>query len=175
MGMATPSKRRQFVGYANLPAVCPTHGLFAGPAIALGPGATLHMQHSVAICPVCKAQSPIMSGTYQGTVNGIEFLRDPSIPLPALGAIRRLAERAQGGEISPAEAKREAKKIHPKAEKLFDISNWSDQAKATLYASIIGAVAVVAAARIASGPTTIVQPTTFIERVVPKDTKPILS
>jgi hypothetical protein len=84
-----------------------------------------------------------------------------------LGALRNLAERAKTGKISPQKAKQEAEKIDPNVGKLFDIANWPGQAKATLYASIIGAVAMITAAKIATSPTqTTVTNPTVIERII---------
>ncbi len=155
-------------------AFCTLHGLFPATAIAIAPGASVGVLGCIITCPQCGTPSEIIPGTYlahtnQAGVDRINLLIDPSISLPALGAIRKLAERAQAGEISAEQAKREAEKIHPKAGKLFDIANWSDQAKATLYASVIGAVAIIAAARIASPPsqTTVIHPV-VAERVVAK-------
>lgn len=141
-------------------ALCPLHGLFPATAIDLGTPGSYTFDHCETNCPVCGSASEIIPGTYQPELDRINLLIDPSISLVALGAIRKLAERAKAGEISDREAKREAEKIHAKAAKLFDIYNWSDQAKATLYASIIGAIAVIAAARIASSPsqTTVINP-----------------
>jgi hypothetical protein len=153
-------------------ALCPVHGLFPATAIALE-NATVGFVSCVTTCPQCGMTSEIIPGTYQARLDRLNLLLDPSISLLALGAIRKLAERAKAGEIDAQEAKREAEKIHPKAGSLFDIANWSDQAKATLYASLIAAVAVIAAARIASSPsqTMIISPT-VIERVVTKLNEP---
>ena len=79
----------------------------------------------------------IIAGTYVAEADRINLLIDPRIWLRALGVIRKLAERAGAGEISIQDAKREAEEIYPKAGSFFDVANWSDQAKATLYASII--------------------------------------
>jgi hypothetical protein len=104
---------------------------------------------------------------YKGGVNTINLLLDPSVSLQALGALRKLAERAQTGEISVQDAKREAQRIHPKAGRLFDVADWPGQAKATLYGAIICAVGAVAAAKIATAPsqTTVINPSAF-ERVI---------
>ena len=110
--------------------------------------------------------SEIIPGIYDATQDDLNILLDPSISPEALGEIRRIAERLRQGEITVPQAKAEAEKISPKAGKLFDIANWPPQAKATLYAAIIGATAIIAAARMASSPdpTVIVQP--VIERVM---------
>lgn len=156
-------------------ALCPSHGFFPATAIALGPGSTMGIYQSRMSCPQCGTPSEILPGMYRGGVDTINLLIDPSISLQALGALRKLAERAQAGKISVQEAKREAEKIHPKAAKLFDIVNWSDQAKATLYGAIIGAVALIAAARITSpaSQTTAINPVA-LERVIQKSAKPPL-
>ena len=101
-------------------------------------------------CPKCGNPSEVISGVYDGTITGLNILVDPSISREALIALRNLAEQLQRGEISVSEAKNQAHLISPKATKLFDIENWTDQAKATLYASIIAAIGVVIAARLSS-------------------------
>jgi hypothetical protein len=89
-----------------------------------GPGATLNILGCVQARPQCGTQSEIFPGTYKAGFDGnLNVLIDPSISLKALGAIRKLAERAKAGEISAQQAKREAEKIHLNAGKLFDIAN----------------------------------------------------
>jgi hypothetical protein len=159
------------------PAFCPVRGLFPARAIAIGGGAKNISFHNVATnCPVCNRTSEIIPGVYDSTPVGLNVLIDPSISPEALDAIKRLAQQLQKGEISPEQAKREAEKISPKLAKLFDISDWSDQAKATIYAAIIGAVAVVIAAKIASTSrqTVNVNPV-VIERVIESPKKDLLS
>ena len=139
------------------PAFCPVHGLFPVTAISFKPGVKDVSFYDVgATCPKCGTNSEIIPGTYNVRQTGLDILLDSSISPKALEALKRLAEQAQNGEISPERAKKEAEAISPKAGKLFDVSNWSDQAKATLYAAIIGATAVVVAARIASSPSQVV-------------------
>jgi hypothetical protein len=115
----------------------------------------------------------IIPGVYDATADGLNVLIDPTISLEALGEIRRIIERLQQGDITVPEARAEAENISPKAGKLFDIPNWSDQAKATVLGAIIIAIATVEAARVASLPTqpVIVQP--VIERVI-QETNPRL-
>ncbi|RUV31176.1 MULTISPECIES: hypothetical protein [unclassified Mesorhizobium] len=80
----------------------------------------------------------------------MNILLDDSISPAALGALREIVRRLQRNEITPAQATVQAESITPKAGKLFDVADWSDGAKATLYASIIGAIALVAAAKMSS-------------------------
>ena len=152
------------------PAFCPEHGLF--PAIGFSLGAEVTNTTFIgcaASCPKCGHVSEIIPGVYDPTIDGLNILIDRSISPESLAEIRRIAERLQQGKISVPQAKAEAEKISPKAGKLFDIANWSDQAKATLYAAIIGATAIVVATRMASPPnlTVIVQP--VIERIIEKE------
>jgi hypothetical protein len=123
-------------------------------------------------CPLCGRASEILPGEYEVVGDQLKLLLDPSISADALLKLRTIAERLQRSEISLAEAKENAEAIAPKAGKLFDIGDWSDQAKATLYAAILGAIALVAAAR-ASAPATVVNVTNrpVIERVVPPDAR----
>ena len=126
-----------------------------------------------ASCPKCGHVSEIIPGVYDPTIDGLNILIDRSISPESLAEIRRIAERLQQGEISVPQAKAEAEKISPKAGKLFDIANWSDQAKATLYAAIIGATAIIVAARMASSPDPTVSVQPVIERIIQEE-KPSL-
>ena len=139
----------------------------------LGVGSKTSFIGSVTNCPRCSHESEIIPGVYDATADGLNVLIDPSISLEALGKIRQLVERLQQGKISSLEAKAEAEKISPKAGKLFDIANWSDQAKATLFAAIIGAGAIVLAARMASSPNQTINIQPVIERVIQEE-KPSL-
>jgi hypothetical protein len=154
-------------------AFCPEHGIFEMKTFAMDAGAPVNFIGSLTNCPQCGRVSEIIPGTYKADHNRLNILIDPSISPESLFAIRKIAEAAQAGSISAEDAKKEAEKIDPKAARLFDVANWSDQAKSTLYAAIIGATAVVGAARIASSPsqTTTVQPVIerVIERVIDKN------
>jgi hypothetical protein len=157
----------------NPPAFCSQHGLFPVTAIAIDPGVTgTTFTDCGATCPRCGRVSEIIPGVYDATDDRLNILIDSSISPEALSAVRQLAERLQQGTITSVQAKEEAEKILPRLGKLFDVWNWSDQAKATLWAAILGGAAVIQAARIASAPsqTVIVQPT--IERTI--ETKELL-
>ncbi|PBC01232.1 hypothetical protein CK220_27305 [Mesorhizobium sp. WSM3860] len=94
--------------------------------------------------------SEILPGRYELVGDRLNVLLDGSISQAALTALREIVERLQRNEITPVQAKAQAESIVPKAGRLFDIANWSDTAQATLYASIIGAIAIVAAAKLSS-------------------------
>ena len=138
-----------------LPAFCRTHGLFGFNPPFAG-FSSLTIERSSTECPHCGLQCEILSGTYTEAAEGMQLLLNGKNSAETLRALRELAELTRRGEISPQEARSRAEKIAPQAARLFDVANWSDQAKATLYASIIGAAAVIAAARIASTPTQVV-------------------
>jgi hypothetical protein len=123
-------------------------------------------------CPKCGHPSQIIPGTYDATQDGLNVLIDPSISPDALAAIKHLALRLKNAEITPEQAKKEAEKISPKLGKLFDISGWSDQAKATLYAAVIAAATAVSVAKMTSTPkeTTIINQI-FIEQSVSRKNK----
>jgi hypothetical protein len=148
-------------------AFCAVHGIFPATLIPIESGGSAEFNNCVHSCPVCGCDSEIIPGRYEAGSDRLNVLIDPSISPSALAAIRNLAEAVRTGQLSSEDAFREAAKIHPRAATLFDVANWSDQAKATLYAAILGAVAVITAARIASAPsqTVIVNPT-VVERVV---------
>lgn len=149
-------------------AFCPEHGIFPMTMLALQPGATGNFQNSQTNCPKCGRMSEIIPGRYEAKADRLNLLIDASISPQSLAALRDLAEAAQRGVISAAEAKKAAEKIHPKAGRLFDVAQWSDQAKATLYGAIIASATAIAVARMATAPsqTVIMQP--VIERVVSK-------
>lgn len=153
-------------------ALCPVHGLFPETGVAIE-NATVGLFNVETTCPHCGRAAEVIPGTYQAELSRLNILVDPSISLLALGAIRKLAELAKAGEIDIQEAKLKAEKIHPKAGRLFDIANWSDAAKATLYSAIIAATAVIAAAKISSpsSHTTIINPA-VIERVITRTNEP---
>lgn len=147
---------------------CPNHGVFAVAAIALGENVDLTLNHCTTNCPTCGVDSEIIPGRYETKTDRLNMLVDGSISPQALAAIRDLAEAARRGMISAAEAKKAAEKIHPKAGRLFDVKDWSDQAKATLYAAIIASATAIAVARIAHTPSQTVIMQQVTERVVSK-------
>ena len=156
------------------PACCPEHGLFPATRFILKGGSkNIQFIRCFHGCPECGHLSEVIPGIYDASLDDLNILIDRSITPEALGEIRRIAERLQHGEISVPQAKAEAENISPKAGQLFDIANWSDQAKATLYAAIIGATAIVVAARMTSSadPTVSVQP--VVERIIQEE-KPSL-
>jgi hypothetical protein len=137
-----------------LPAFCPQHGLFSiRSPIGFGAGSKAIFSNNVTRCPQCGSQSEILSGQYSFGLDGLNILADGSNSREFLLAIQRLAERAKRGEISPEQAKTEAEKLSPSAGKLFDVRNWSDDAKATFYAAIVIAVGTIIAARTTPAPT----------------------
>jgi hypothetical protein len=154
-------------------ATCPVHGTFAATGIiGLGPGARIRFGSDVTMnCPECGLSSQIIPGQYEGLLEErVRILFDGSFGPMILVQLARIAEKVKAGQISPETAKRQAQKLHPRAAKLFDIANWSDQAKATLYAAIIGAAAIVGAAKLSSGPTVVVNPPAVT--VIHNDYKP---
>lgn len=147
---------------------CPQHGLFPVTIFGIGDGASVTLVDVGTDCPRCGAMVQIVPGTYEVVGDRLSLLLDSSIAPDALKAIGALVERVQRQEIDLDDARRAAEKIAPAAGRLFDIANWSDQAKATLYASIIGAVAVIAAAKLSGGSTTINNYQPVVERVIEK-------
>jgi hypothetical protein len=158
------------------PAFCPVHGLFPATQFALGVGVRqTSFIGCLQTCPRCGRPSEIIPGVYDSIPSGLNILIDKSISPEALAVIRKLVQRLEKGEISSEQAKEEAEKLSPKLGKLFDIANWSDQAKATLYAAIIGATAIVGAARMASSPIQTVNVNPVIARVVERTKTDLLS
>jgi hypothetical protein len=66
----------------------------------------------------------------------MNLLVDASISREALAALGKLLSRVEAGEISPAEAAVEAKRISPKLGGLFDPSTWSSEVKAAAIAAV---------------------------------------
>ena len=153
-------------------AFCPSHGIFQ----AVG---TVAMENCVGVtitgcetqCPRCGRRAEIVPGEYSTVGPKLNLIVDPSISPEALSALRDIVIRLQKDEITPEEAKASAEKLSPKLGGLFDIANWDGQAKATLYAAIIGATALLASAKISSNeaPTINIQP--VVERVIERRTE----
>jgi hypothetical protein len=129
---------------------CSVHGVFSAPALALGAGSGATFINCGTTCPICRRPSEIIPGHYEAHADRLNLLVDPRISPEALAALQRLAKAASTGQISVEKAREEAEKIQPGAGRLFDIADWPAQAKATLYAAIVGATGVVMAASIAS-------------------------
>ncbi|WP_156150837.1 hypothetical protein [Hyphomicrobium sp. 99] len=148
-------------------ALCKTHGIFPATAFSFAPGVNITLLGLSTTCPICGSISEILPGAYSAFKDRIDVLLDPSVSAEALVALRFILEAARDNKISQPEAKRQAEKIVPGSGRLFDIGNWGDQAKATLYASVIGAIALVTAAKLSasSSSTTVIQP--VIERIIP--------
>jgi hypothetical protein len=152
-------------------ALCAEHGIFETDAFRFANGVKMSLSGFSTPCPQCNRPSKIVPGFYHGDNEKLSLLLDPSVSRGMLEAFSRLAKDVQAGRITPKAAEREAEKIHPRAAKLFNVASWSDQARATLYASIIGAVALVVAARMSPPPTINLTVQPVIERVVPLPTE----
>ena len=150
-------------------AFCSIHGVFPATVFAIGPHAQITFTNCVANCPVCNRTSEILSGTYKAGVDRINLLLDPGISKRALDELAAIARAARARQITTEEAKQAAEKVHPNAGRLFDVANWSDQAKVTLYAAIIGATAILGAAKMSSTGTTNIRMQPVIERVVTRE------
>jgi hypothetical protein len=150
-------------------AFCRRDGFFPSMAFALAEGASVTIQGINTTCPKCGGASEILPGAYEAFGDRLQLLLDPSISHEALLALRPVVELLQRSAISLDEAKRRAEAVVPNGGRLFDIGSWSDQAKATFYAAIIGAIAVVVAAKLASATTQInIASEPAVERVVPR-------
>lgn len=137
------------------PAFCLTHGIFPATAFGIGGGASnVTLIGNLTNCPRCNAMCEIIPGQYNSSSGRLNILIDPSISRNALLALQKLAEAVQRGQITNENALKAAQKIHPKAAQLFNISEWGDQAKATLYASIIAGTALLVAAKMSQTETT---------------------
>jgi hypothetical protein len=104
----------------------------------------------------------ILDGTYNAIGDRLEIIFSSGVSPEARTALARLIAAVQGNEIALDDAKRQAEKISPKLGKIFDIENWSGEAKAAFFGSVLlsiatfaGAAATLAAPHFA--PPTIVQ------------------
>lgn len=147
-------------------AFCRTCGPFPVALIELCDSSGVVIGGGAESCPSCGHAAEVIPGRYDSFGAELRLLVDPGISPEALAALRRIAEQAQAGQITADEAKAEAERVAPGTGRLFDVHNWPGQAKATLYASIIGAASLVGAAYITSGPTQTVNLHPVIERVI---------
>jgi hypothetical protein len=74
---------------------CPNHGILPRPIFEIGGSARIQITQSTTNCPQCGTRSEVIPGTYEAGLDRINFLLHSSASLQALGAIRKLAERAQ--------------------------------------------------------------------------------
>jgi hypothetical protein len=150
-------------------AFCPKHGLFVFTGMAATGNAKLSFSHCGTNCPTCGGSSEILPGLYEPDGANIRLLLDPNVSAEALDALQKLLRAVLAGEMTPEDAIKEAEKVHRGWGKLFNISEWSDQAKATLFASILTATAAFAGARMSSPPpvTVNVDPPTIVQSVPP--------
>ncbi len=132
------------------PAFCPEHGFFPSRAINLAGSRGITLSNMVDQCPMCGRKCEILPGTYDAIPNGFNLLMDPSVSIEALTAIKALAEKVQKQEITVVQAQQQAERIAPGTGKFFNVREWSDGAKATLYAGILTSATALAIAAYAS-------------------------
>lgn len=150
-------------------AFCHVHGFFPATVIEITDSNLAFLNVKVN-CPQCGAMCEILPGRYESVAGRLNLLLDESVSPKALAHLKGIVERLQRNEITPAQAKAEAETVAPKAGKLFDIADWSDTAKATLYAAIIGGISLVAAAKMSSSGAA-PAPQVVIERVIERRTE----
>lgn len=139
--------------------------LFEARAIGLS-NSTIQFKNVVTNCPRCGGAADVLDGTHRAYQDRLEVFLSPTISDEARSAILALIKRVQENKISLREAKKEARKIHPKLANLFDIANWSSEARAAFFSAIIIAGATLAAPLLAPAP----RVENRVEIVVPKDT-----
>lgn len=158
------------------PAYCPRDGIVPGVGISLaGAFQNVNIVGNTITCPVCGGPAQVISGCYDTVGDRLQILIDPSISADALAAIRKLAEQVRDAAITPEAAQAEAERIAPGTGRLFDIRSWSDQAQATLLAAIIGATALIGAAKISQAPSQTVNVQPVIERLVETHSSQLLN
>lgn len=145
------------------PAFCRGCGLIF-PTRAIGlQNISVTLKGNAVTCPRCGQMAKIIDGTYSAYKDRLDIVLDPSVPQEARDALLALVKEVQANRLSLSEAKHRAKKINKKFGKIFDVSNWSGEAKATLFGSILmaGAALVGAAATLTApllGPVTQIAP-----------------
>lgn len=124
------------------PAYCPIHGFFPAASIALGNTTNATFEGCTTSCPRCGRLCDILSGRYDTVAERLNIFLSAGNDPAVLEALRNLAREVQSGSKTLQDAQEQAERIKPGTGKLFDVASWSDTAKATLYAAIIGSVAV---------------------------------
>jgi hypothetical protein len=134
------------------PAYCARCRLvFPATAIALE-NSTVSFRNSTTNCPRCSGSAEILDGTYNAIGSRLQMFLAESVSDEARNAILALVTRVQAAEISLDEAKTEAQKIDRRLAKIFDISHWSPEVRATLFGSILVAGATLAAPMLTLAP-----------------------
>ena len=128
------------------PAFCRRCGLIF-PALAIGlQNTSVTLKGNAMSCPRCGQMAEIIDGTYSAYKDRLDIVLDPSVSQAARDALLTLVKEVQANRLSLSEAKHRAKKINKRFGKLFDLSDWSGEAKATLFGSILMARATLAGA-----------------------------
>jgi hypothetical protein len=145
------------------PAYCEHCKLLFPAPVALD-GRKISIESNLVTCPKCHQSAPILDGTYSSFAGRLEVFLSPTVSLGARVALLELIVAVQEKRIALADARKQAERIEPRLAGIFDIADWSDQAKAILFAGILGSVATlavaaatIAAPQLAPPPTVIVQ------------------
>jgi hypothetical protein len=118
------------------PAYCKDCGiLFAAPIDLNNVRAVFH--NSTTNCPQCQRSVPILDGTYNAYAGRFEMILDATISLEARMAVLRIVADVQENKIALPEAKKRAEKVDRRLGRLFDISHWSDEARAQFFGAIL--------------------------------------
>jgi hypothetical protein len=125
------------------PAYCHAHGIFAAVGtVAMSRGATkVTLSNCVTNCPKCGEQARILDGTYTAFEDRLHIILDPSLPKHVRAALLALVQKVTDNNLDLEQARAEAERISPKAGRLFDVANWSGEAKAALYGTCLIAAA----------------------------------
>ena len=154
------------------PAYCrDCHFLFPFGGVAIGVGGTVTVLVEPQLqCPRCNGHAVLLRGTYKAFQDRFDMFIDSNISNEAKLAVLGLIKDIQDNKISLQDAKDAAEKIDKRLSSLFDLSDWSDVARATLFSGIITAFsALTVAAATVFGPYLAPSPTVIVQSNFPPD------
>jgi hypothetical protein len=130
------------------PARCLQCGAIFPSPILITPGArNVGVLECAMTCPHCGGEAPIVSGIFSLVNNTIQVLATSQLSVEVLTEFFHMMQETVACDLPIQTAKAQAEALSPRLGKLFDVANWSDNARATLYASIIlGAMTLLASA-----------------------------
>lgn len=125
--------------------------IFAAAAFAMT-NTTLEITNCATNCPRCGGPAKVLDGTYAAFEERFNIALAPSVSPEALAALFGLIQQVQAKKLDLPKARRKAERIHPGLGRIFDIGNWSDTARATLFAGILAAAGPTIAHRLSPPP-----------------------
>jgi hypothetical protein len=129
------------------PAYCAScNFLFPVTGLGVSDGSSISSVNNLANCPRCGRLVKVLDGTYAAVGDALNAVLSPDVSLEARAALMRLVVSVQEKRLGLDEAKRQAEQISPKLGKIFDISEWSGDARAAFLGSVMLTIATLAVA-----------------------------